>query len=465
MLIEKKEIFNYSLLAVPLAFVGLPIYINISDFYARQFAIDLSVIAFLLLIVRAIDTIQDPLIGYFSDALIKKNFTHKKIILISSVFLSFSFFLLFNPPSFTSKGFVYIWFLIFLTATYTFFNFTLINFETIAILIAKNQQQRIAINSAKEFCGLVGVLLASASPSIIAFLSKSDVNQSYFYLSLMFVVMLFVILVLFFRKINSDNYKIYSQESNKNTNLNPKNSVVFDHSYSSRSKSKNPKHESIFGLIGFAVYDFAEVMKKIWQHKTFCKLIVIFFINSMAVSIPASVVIFYVSDVLHKREQLGAFLVVYFLSASLFIFMWKSLAEKFGKIKVWSFSIFGSIITFIFAYFVGEQNASMFYLICFCSGVFLGADLIMPPAIIADLIHDKKDKISSYVSLWNMSNKTALMLASSACLLILNYFGYQPSDTQSKGIEAIPFVYAILPCILKLIVIFSLTKMNKIQKI
>ena len=418
---NKKDIINYSLLAIPLAFVGLPIYVNITDFYARDFKIDLSIIAFLLIIVRSIDVVQDPLIGYFSDYCLKRKISHKKIIIISSIFLAISFFLLFNPPRQLNKDVITIWFLIFLVLTYSFFNFALINFESIAILIAKNQQQRIRINSAKEFCGLIGILLASALPSIISNAISSQ-QSNYFFLALTFVLMLLFIIIFFFRKIEIEE--------------------------------KIVKHQ----------FNFKKIIKEIWQYKIFCKFILVFFINSIAVSVPASTVIFFIKDILHQESKIGLFLIIYFLSAGLFIFMWRNLAYRYGKIKIWIISIIGSILTFCGAYFIGESNYHLFYLICFLSGMFLGADLIMPPAIIADLIFDKEDKISTFVSLWNMVNKTALMLASSISLFILDFYNYQPGFVSNSTNLVLPIVYALIPCIIKLLVIILLLKFSSKNK-
>lgn len=421
--LKKSQIFNYSILALPLAFVGLPIYVNISDFYAKEFALSLSLIGFLLLFVRAIDFLQDPFVGYFSDLAAKKNIGHKKIILFSALFLSLSFFLLFNPPKFLNSVSISVWFVVFLTLTYTFFNFAVINFESIAVMIAKDQSQRISINSAKEFCGLLGILLASIAPTILSYFFKDDLAQIYFFSSLIFAVLLLFIITFFFRRVEISQEKI----------------------------QQNLGLKAIF--------------KEVWQNKIFLKFLLIFLLNSIAVSIPAATVIFYVEDVLQAREGFGFFLAIYFLSGCLFIPLWKFLAQKFGKIEVWIFSIIGSVITFIFAYFLNSENAQYFYAVSFLSGMFLGADLIMPPAIIADIIFHKKDKISSYMSLWNMVTKMGLMIASSASLIFLGSLNYQPGSLEKSGIWAIPFIYAIIPCLLKTAVIILLLRSKNYQKL
>ena len=180
---------------------------------------------------------------------------------------------------------------------------------------------------------------------------------------------------------------------------------------------------------------------------------------------PASVIPFYVTDVLKVPEKIGAFLVIYFLSAGLFVVFWKKLIDKIGKIKAWLISIFGSIITFIFAYFIDSANYQFFYLVCFFSGVFLGADLIMPPSLISEVIHKKPDKITSFMAFWSMINKGGLMLASFISLMVLSLVNFDAKAVNDESITVIPVLYAIIPCALKLLVVLFIIKSKSIRNL
>ena len=418
---NKKNIINYSVLAIPLAFVGLPIYINVSDFYIRQFEINIAFLALIILGVRLLDALQEPFLGLLSDYLIKKNISHKKIIYVSASFLALSFFALFNPPNFSNPSLILLWLTFSMLATYSFFNLTVVNFEALAVIIAKNSAQRIEVNSYKEFFGLIGILIAASSPTIIKLLLKNEENN-YFYLSLIFAFLLFSAIIFFFHKIPLEENKITTK------------------------------------------FNFKKILSEIFSNKIFLKFMGIFFINSLAVSLPASVITFYVNDVLKCPEKLGIFLTIYFLSAAIFMIFWKKIAQKIGKINSWSISILGSILTFIFAYFVDSSNSDLFFLICFLSGVFLGADLMMPPAIIAEIIHQKHDKISSYLAFWNMINKAGLMCASFMSLMVLWLVSFDAKNVNQESLMAIPIIYAIIPCALKILVVLLLYKLKNSEK-
>ena len=62
--------FRAGLLALPLAFVALPMYVNLPHFYATQFAVPLASLGAVLLFSRLADALIDPLLGRFSDCLL-----------------------------------------------------------------------------------------------------------------------------------------------------------------------------------------------------------------------------------------------------------------------------------------------------------------------------------------------------------------------------------------------------------
>lgn len=416
--LSKLQIFYFSFLALPLAFVGIPIYLNISDFYARKFDIDLVTIGVLLVFIRIIDALQDPFIGYFSDSLSQKKFCHKRIIYFSSIALCLAFFLVFNPPDFLSKNLSILWFVCTLLATYTFFNFTVINFESLAAIMARNDHQRILLNSFKELFGMLGMILAFLLPAIFIYALRISYDDVYRDLSLVFVGLILLAVFGFFRKVRIEENKI----------------------------------------IHVAKVRFLEIL----CDKNFLAFLGIFFLNGLAVSLPASNLNFYVRDVLQAEKNLGWFLSIYFISACCFIPLWKYLASRFGIIRSWIFSISGSVLTFSFAYFLTAETANYFFLVCLLSGAFLGADLIMPPTLLAKIVSDKKELASSYFSYWNLVTKLSLMIAASSSLIFLGLAGYKPGSIPISGFEnAISFFYALLPCILKVLTIFSLIYVAK----
>jgi Na+/melibiose symporter-like transporter len=395
-------LLRYCILGIPLAFVALPLNLNIADFYFRNFQLDLATIAIILLMVRIFDLVSDPFIAICCDYLLgKKNISPKLIINLAGIGLIFGFFILFNPHYFVffnKKSCL----IIGLMLTYFCFNIIAINFEAMAMFLANNNADRIRVNTYKELAILLGILLASSSPLIFA----KFVEQQYFYLSLVFTILLLITMIALPQiKINIHQEKI----------------------------------------------NFFITLKQ----QKFTYLLVILLINGIATAMPASILLFYVTDFLQQQKMLPIFLGSYFLSAIFFMPLWKNLLNKemIRGINIWIIAIIGAVITFICTFFLQPQQYLWFLPICLACGLFLGADLIMPPAIIANLVGNNNNNTSSYVACYNIVNKIAILLASFVALNALHYYN-----------NILPVIYALLPCILKIIVAIMLQFYKKILK-
>ncbi len=409
--VNKINFFYYAILGVPLAFVTLPLNINIADFYFRQFHISLGNLALIILIAKSFNLLIDPLIGGCCDYLINhQKTTAKKNIIIASFGLAIGFFLLFNP-NLWHNNFNISWCLAFsLLGVYFCLNIISINFESLAVIIAKNKQQRLLINNCKESASLIGFVISSTLPLFLVN------NNKYFHLSLAFLLLMIFALI-FFAK------------------------LTVPHNYNDKIKNI-----SILNII-----------KNTYQNNQFMKLMLILLINSCAVALPANLLIFYLKDFLGQPKILPYSLALYSFSALFFMIFWRKIAEKPSKdanwvLKLWLLSTLGAVLTFIFAVFLQPNYYWWFLLISFSAGAFLGADLILPPTIIANLIGSNNPQTSSYMACYSFTTKLGELIASSS-LFLLNFI-YQYHLQQ----QALPLLYAFLPCLLKIIVVLLINK-------
>jgi glycoside/pentoside/hexuronide:cation symporter, GPH family len=87
------------------------------------------------------------------------------------------------------------------------------------------------------------------------------------------------------------------------------------------------------------------------------------------------------------------------------------------------------------------------------SGVALGADLALPPALLARVIDDNRHTglhEGAYFGLWNLASKLNLALAAGIALPALALLGYTPGTRTDAALGSLSFAYAVLPCLLKL---------------
>lgn len=116
-----------------------------------------------------------------------------------------------------------------------------------------------------------------------------------------------------------------------------------------------------------------------------------------------------------------------------------------------------AVMAFIWAYALGSGDTGAFLVICIVSGAALGADLALPPSILADVIDEEQGgegKEGAYFGLWNFAAKANLALAAGVALPLVSAFGYTPGSAVSgsgvSGGAALSTVYCLVPCLLKL---------------
>jgi Na+/melibiose symporter-like transporter len=101
---------------------------------------------------------------------------------------------------------------------------------------------------------------------------------------------------------------------------------------------------------------------------------------------------------------------------------------------------------------LGAGSFGAFVAICVLSGLAFGADLALPPALLARVIDANRHggRKGAYFGLWNCVNKFCLALAAGVALPLLEWLGYARGATDGGAMQALVLVYAVVPCVLKL---------------
>ncbi len=401
--ISKSSLFFYSILATPLAFANLPLYIFAPDFYATQYNLSLNFIGISLLIIRVIDAFQDPIIGHISD---KYWNNYKKTIFFSFIIFTISFASIFVP----NNNYIKLWFFLSLLLTTTSYSIVTINFQSLGSYFSNIKKEKTIITAAREIMSLIGLLLAAITPTILAI--KYEIKFAMQIYSIIFILLAILTSSLFFYKLSATKYQ----------------------------NNKKAKFKIFF--------------RNLKKHKSF---FIIFLISITASVIPAILFMFFVRDKLNAENYSGLFLSLYFIAAILAMPLWHKLAAKKGKYKTWLAAMILAVLSFIFAYFLEEKQILEFAIICIFSGLAFAADLILPPAILSDLLKKNSENTAINFSLLTLISKLALGISAAIILPILEKSGYK-SGLLSTG-KILNFYYALLPCFIKISAIIILTKL------
>jgi len=403
MLLKRVNLLQYSLLAMPLAFAGLPIYLHAPDFYAVNFGLSLALMGLVLLSLRFIDAVQDPLIGMLSD---KYNHHRSKIIIGGLTLLSIGFIALFNPLAILqTPALTMLWMALSVFICTTGFSIVTINMQALGGLWQTDAKQIPRVMSWREAFGLIGLLLGSILPTIL--LMSYEATKAYSLLSLILIPIILIAGVIFLTWL-------------KNTK------------YDQPAKQQTLSLASIFKL---------NDVRKIYF---------IFLISGIASAIPATLVLFFIRDYLQAENYTGLFLLLYFLSGVIAMPLWQFIAKKKSSALGWLVSMIMACVVFISAFFLSAGDIIPYAVICILSGIAIGGDLALPPAIIAEFIKKNahQQAASQYYALSAFISKASLAIATGLALPLLAFYGYQPGTISED--MSLPLAYALIPCIIKL---------------
>ena len=204
----------------------------------------------------------------------------------------------------------------------------------------------------------------------------------------------------------------------------------------------------------------------LWQPLTqapFRRLLAVFLCNGIASAIPAALMLFFAQDRLQATSpQIALFLVLYFVSGALSMPGWLRVVRRFGLERAWLAGMLLAVACFGWAAALQGGQVAAFAVICVLSGAALGADLAVPGALLALLIERsgaQGTNDGAYLGWWNLATKLNLALAAGATLPLLQWLGYLPGSQDPLALQRLAWIYALLPCALKLVAAWLLHRL------
>jgi glycoside/pentoside/hexuronide:cation symporter, GPH family len=391
---------SYGSLGIALAFVALPLYVLLPNFYAREFGVGLTTLGAILLGARLFDAVIDPALGRFADRL----FAHStaqvlRIAIAAALVLAVGFTVLFFPP--VRGNVLLVWATLALIVTYAAYSLVSVLHQSWGARLGGDEAFRARVAAWREAPGLIGVLLASTLPVVAG---------------LPVMVSVFC--------------------------------IVLALGLWAWTKAPRPIHQP-------SALNEKQDMWLPWRNRRFRWLMGIFILNGIASAVPATLVLFFVQDLLQAPKQMeGVFLGVYFIAGAIAIPLWLHLLKRTGLVWGWLLSMGLSIAVFIWAALLGAGDTAAYIAVCALSGIALGADLAFPSALLTGAIAaqgDSQRHEGAYYGWWNFATKLNMALAAGLALPLLDLFGYRPGARDASALQALVIAYCVLPCILKLI--------------
>ena len=398
----------YGLMGLPLAMAALPLYVHLPRFYGDHLGVPLGALGALLLAMRLADGVLDPLLGAWSDRVRSR----RSLVALSVPVLAAGMVALFSPPV-QGAGALLAWLALSLALVYLAFSLATINHGAWGAELSEAPVERTRITAVREGLALAGVVIASLAPGLLGGAGGDDAGLPRF--AWLFGVVAFACLGLLL--------------------LAPPG-----------ARSAHPP-QALFAGMAAPLRD-----------PLFRPLLAVFVANGIASAIPATLVLFFVADVLQAQSRQGMFLALYFIAGAAGMPLWIRLSATIGKLRAWGLAMLAAIAAFVWAALLGTGDTTAFAAICILSGLALGADLALPPSILADVIgrQGRMASTGAYFGVWTLATKLNLALAAGIALPLLQVLGYVPGSDDPAAVRSLALVYAVLPCLLKLAAVAAL---------
>lgn len=400
-----RALAAYAAVALPLAAAALPVHVQVPKHYAGL-GLDLALVGFLLLAVRLLDAVSDPLLGALADRIPARCGGRKAMIGGAVLPLAAGFWLLFNPP--VAGAGLAAWLAGSLVLTYLGLSAASIGHFALGSALSRDYAERTRITAARGIAALAGVLLAAAGPELLVRSQGAAAGLALF--STAYVPLLLAAAMI--------------------------------------TLAAGPAAPPVAAR--------AVTLRALLQplrNPRFRRLALVFLVNGVAAAVPATLLLFFAADVLQRPDLTPLFLVLYFVAGAAGMPLWVRLAARAGKARAWLLAMAMAVAAFVWAYFLGAGDAAAFAAVCVLSGLAFGADLALPASMLADVIDDDEGRDGrpdgAYFGLWHLLEKLALALAAGIALPLLQWLDYVPGTAAGQG-SALSWVYALLPCVIKL---------------
>ena len=397
--------------------------IMLPAFFAEVHGFEISVIGILIFLSKLIDVITDPLVGWLND----KNFFPRKVfLLIGGVLSGLALIQLFLNKNIDQEIFLLVW----LSILYLGWTMFQIPYLSIGYDLEKNYFLRTKLSATREFFILLGLFSSLGIPMFFS-ISNEKLLENIVFIALLFGsigLILFCSLIPENRRINKRKVK------------------------------------------------FKKVIENLKKNIYFSKIFFVLVVNNLENVFPMVLFAFFITYVLggdDSNRQTTLFF--YFLFAIIGVPFWTIISKKYGKKEVWSLSLFLSAMFFLLVFFLENGNFLFFIIISCITGFCLGADLIIPPSIQADITDWHRCKFGEDISgvlfsIITFLNKLAFAVVSIFVFGIMGALDFDTDGEINTNVRLFIIIsYALAPILLKLLAAYLLVnfklKENELQKI
>lgn len=392
--------------------------------YIMKFSTDVLFIAPAVMgtifgISRIWDAISDPLAGYLSDRTTHKLGRRRLWLLISILPIAITFMMVFSPPVALSGRWLTVWMAVGIIAFYSAMTIFIVPHMSLGAELTSNYHERSRLYGLRHVAFTIGSILAVASMQLFISAEKAGplvVRETALNLSVVAAIVTAVLIA----------YAVWRLRERED--------------FQGRI-THNPYH----------------AFRDVWRNQHARLLIIVSFVEHIGAA-TIGVLTLYVASYVIGKPMLGpAIILTYMIPSTISVPLWLPLSRRFGKVRLWIFSMIVTAIAFgamIFLPFVElESRPWWIFTAAVFAGTAAGCGGTIGPSVQSDIIdYDEyvtgERKEGSYFAVWNFVYKCATGVMVIMTGYVLQFSGFVPNQEQTMQVQiAIVFLYGLFPLV------------------
>lgn len=413
-----------------------------------------------VMVGRAWDAVTDPVMGWVTDNTRSRWGKRRPYLLFGAIPYALAFFSLWVIPDFESQSSIFWYVTIALIVFNTALTVVFVPYTSLTAAITDDYDERTAITGYRMFCSQTAFLIGAAIPSFLvlyvttdagkAYLDSLGLNslfgswagterQGYFMMATIFAVIMTMAIWVTFAGCRE---RFVAENKSTNSNRNP------------------------FGYL-------LAVLSQLKESRPFRLSVGIMLFTSCAATLIAVMFPYFIQYSLMLKTHQTKIITLLFAVAIVMVPVWVLLTKKLGKAE--SYQLGMSLYAGLLCYlpFAKQGDPTTAYILAACAGVCHSAALMIPWAIIPDVVeYDELQNNERREGLFyggtTFSYKLATALAVFISGIFLETIGYVPNVPQAaETVDGINILIGPVPaCILLIGIIMSVrypitSKMHK----
>ncbi|MGV8997852.1 MAG: MFS transporter [Parvibaculaceae bacterium] len=417
--LSRWSLFAYSLPAVPIAAMGLPLVVHLPPFYAKNLGLGFTVVGMIFMFARFWDVLTDPMLGVFSDRFETRWGRRRHWIVLSVPIMMVSVYMIMMPQGAVSPAYLVGW----LFVMYVGWTLLTISHLSWGAELTPDYHERSHVQGWRELLLLIGVVVVMALPVILGIGEGETAAAERVSAMGWFVLLLMPITV-----------------------------AIAVLSVGERPAPR-PEH------VGFR-----QAIKVVIENRPLRFVLLADLISGVSGGIVASLFLFLAEDALQLGKFSNILLLCYFISGMVFIPLVLWISRRFGKHQTAAGSAMLNAVTIPLILFVPVGD-HIFALGCWVLfGINMAAGPFLFRSIMADVadhdsVRSKQTRTGLFFSMLTSTNKVGGALAIGLSYTLLDVVGFSAGGQNTEAaIDGLRMVYVWPATIISFIVAIILWK-------